>query len=216
MSDRAGGADLAVIFPPRLALFGPPQGPAFRIPALVMGLLQAPLVVSALFLSLHGAILLFYGFGFPDGAPLWWGLAKLSAPGVVVDLFYLFGRVEWVASLPDPRRLDAPPPAVLTVPESSGAMRPADPAPKVPAGRRPADGVLFASGVGALTAALAIALLQTETFDAVLGIKLGGVQFRGEYWNRWWFVFYGLLGGGLASLGGSLTLFLRRLNRKDD
>ena len=213
MSRRDGDLDLAVAFPPRLALFGPPSRSAFRVPALVMGLLQVPLVVSALFVALHVSILAAYGYGFPDPEPLWWWLTKASTPGAVLDVFYLFGRVEWVGTMPDPRRLEAPPPAVLTLPASSGAMRPAEPAPKAATGRRPADGVLFASGAGALAAALALALLQTENFDAVLGVKLGGVQFRGEYWNRWWFVYYGLLYAGLASLVGSLLLYIRRLNK---
>lgn len=188
---------------------------ALRLPSAVVGAFQVPLAISLMTAGLDLAIRLFYGYGMFDGPAAWKTLALVSSPALVLDSLYLFGRLELVKALPNPMRLDAPPPPVLALPgEGERAMRPVDPAPKLPTGRRPADGVLFAFGVASLAVALALALLQTESFDAVLGLKLGGVQFHGTYWNRWWFVFYGFLGAGLAMLTTSLGLFIRRLNAR--
>lgn len=210
--------DLSVVLPPRLALFGAPRGEAFRVPSALMTLLNIPFFVSLLFVVLDLSIRIHSGYGlFEDGTWVW--PALVSAPAAAADLLYLFGRLEWVHSLPDPGRRDPPPPPVLALPggAAEGGLRPVDVrAPSAPLGRRSVDGVLFAGALASLAIALGLALVQQESFDSVLGLKLGGIPFRGTYWNRWWFVFYGFVASGASMLAASAGLFIRRLNRKGD
>lgn len=230
MSGGSPDRDFAIDVPPRLTRFAPEGSWALRLPSALVGVLQVPFGVSVMFGGLELAVRFFYGYGMFEDGRGWKTLAWVSSPALLVDALYLFGRLELVKAMPNPLRLDAPPPPTLALSGSGErAMRPADPAPKLPAGRRPVDGVLFAFGAGCLGIALALALLQTESFDAVLGIKLGGVHLSGThyffgiafgdspldvYWNRWWFVFYGFIGTGLSTLAASLGLFIRRLNAR--
>lgn len=209
---------LEVSLPPRLSLFGPPKGEAFRVPSALMTLLNVPFFVALMFGALDLSLRVYSGYGlFGEGAWVW--PALVSAPAATVDLLYLLGRLEWVDSLPNPGRRDPPPPPVLALPgeASSAGLRPLDVAPaNAPVGRRSVDGVLFAGGLAALGLALALALVQQDSFDSVLGLKLGGIPFRGTYWNRWWFVFYGFAASGASMLAASAGLFIRRLNRRDE
>lgn len=218
MSRRDGDIDLSTVLPTRLALFGPPRGDAFRVPSALMTLLNIPFFIALMFAALDLSLRIYSDYGlFGEGAWVW--PALVSAPAAAADLLYLFGRLEWVHSLPDPGRRDPPPPAVLALPgeAAEGGLRPVDvPDPSAPLGRRSVDGVLSAGGLATLGVALALALVQQDSFDSVLGLKLGGIPFRGTYWNRWWFVFYGLAASGASMLAASAGLFIRRLNRKGD
>lgn len=210
--------ELAVVLPPRLSLFGPPRGSAFRVPSGLMTLLNVPFFIALFFGAMDLSLRWYSGYGlFGEGAWVWPALA--SAPAAAVDLLYLLGRLEWVDALPDPAHRDAPAPPVLALPGAAAgrALRPAAvalPGPLV--GRRSWDGMLFVGGLVSAAAALALMLIQQQSFDSVLGIKLGGIPFRGTYWNRWWFVFYGFVGSAGSLLTASLALFIRRLNRREE
>lgn len=212
MSRRAGDLDLSFSIPPRLTLFSNEGARALRIPLLLFAAIQIPLGLSILGGGLDLALRFFYGLTslVEDGGWRW--LAVISAPALLADFLYLFGRLEWVMALPDPREREAPPPPLLAIPrEAPGALRPFE-RPALPLGRRVVDGLLFFGGLACLGVAWALALLQVDTFDSVLGVKLGGTPFGGTYWNRWWFVYYGFIGAGIASISVSLGLFIYRLN----
>lgn len=188
----------------------------WRVPNALALLLNLPVLVALVFFVIHFGVRLSGGGDLIEGSGwAWFGLA--AAPGAVLDLLAVSGRLSWVDALPDPVSLEAPPPPSLALPGSAGgAMRPAAPAPKAVPGRRSVDGLLFAAGLAAVAAAVTLMLVEQQSFDSVLGIKLGGVWLAGTYWNRWWFVFYGLLAAGGALVSASMALFIRRLNRRQE
>ncbi|MBI2361823.1 MAG: hypothetical protein HYV15_00350 [Elusimicrobia bacterium] len=162
-----------------------------RVPSLVYYVSLVPLALFAMALSMSLAVKVFYGYGFEEGAGgLLGAIVPFSLPGGVMGLMHLLGRLEPVDSLP------APQPA--------------------PAKRLALDGLLTWGGAATTALAFFVAFVQQDSFDAVLGVKLGGVWWQGAYWNRWWFVFYGLLFCGLGSLAAGLLGFTRRLNRGEE
>ena len=202
------------VFPSRIHAFIRPGARAFRIPQVAFMLLQPPVAVGVMFVVIYGGLRIRYGTEVPgDLVNLFLACA---APGLGADVLYLLGRLELVSDMPNALTRDAPPPPTLALPGNAGPLRPVDPRPALPVGRRRADGILFWTGAGILGAAISMALVQTDSFDAVLGIKLGGVWFHGTYWNRWWFVFYALSGCGASSLVMGFLMFVRRLNRRSE
>lgn len=203
-------------FPPRLALFGQPSGWALRCPSVLFGLLSVPLAFFTMMGGIFGLVKLFYGFS-DDGLPgLLWFLGVPSAPGGLLWLLYLAGRLELVDTLPDASRHAVERgPATLALPGGppDQPLRPVSAAPPPVPMRRSAEGLLSVAGAASLALALALAVIEQDSFGTVLGINLGGIRFGGTYWNRWWFVFYFFAWGGAASLAAGFLLLVRRLNR---
>ena len=202
--------------PPRLALFGEPTARPIRCPSVVFYLFGTPLFFFVFVGAIFACVAVFYGYGVDATLGLMWRMALFWSPSLLLTALYIFGRLELVDALPDPKAPAQPKPARLALPDAAeGPLRPMG-AEALPSRRWSSEAVSAYSGCGALAAALLISLIQQDSFDSVLGIKLGGVRFHGTYWNRWWFVFYGLCYGGLFSLGAGFLLFARRLNRRDD
>lgn len=187
---------------------------ALRVPTAPFLLLQLPLSTFVIFGGIDLAIRALYGSAFFESVPWFWLAA--SAPALALNAGRLLGRVELVEALPDPRTKDVPRPVLELPGGRGGALRSAEVVPRLPVGKRARDGVLFSTGVALLCAAGFLAVVQDSSFDSVLGLKLGGVWYRGTYWNRWWFVFYGFCAAGAASTLTGLTLFLARLNRREE
>ena len=206
-----------------------PKGPrrALRVPDKLFLVSLVPLGFLAVYLSISLGVKVFYGYGLFDSfGDLLRVLLPVSAPGAALGLLYLLGRLDPVDRLPSPRAVrEASPPSagLLAIPEDSSEPAPLRPekllvpaGPRIPAKRFGADGRLTWGGAAMAALAILLAVVEQDSFDSVFGIKLGGLWWRGEYWNRWWFVFYGLLGCGLASMGAGLLAFMVRINRGGD
>ncbi|MBI3299674.1 MAG: hypothetical protein HYZ75_16025 [Elusimicrobia bacterium] len=194
------------------------RGWTLKVPEALFWVLSIPVAFVAIGVVLYVGICLSYGYELEAGFPGAWFWLTFS-PGILLSALYAGGRLQLVSSMPSLSATEPPPPATLALP---GAAEPAVPvrsqsAPLAePRKRRAPEGILFWTGVAWLGLAWALAVLQTESFDAVLGIKLGGIRFQGTYWNRWWFVFYGFTAAGVAQVVVAMLLFVRRLNRRDD
>ncbi|MBI5595527.1 MAG: hypothetical protein HY928_05490 [Elusimicrobia bacterium] len=189
-----------------------------KVPSAVYYLSLAPLAFFAMGLFLALAVKFFYGYGFEDGmGSVLRVIAPPALPGGAMGLLHLLGRLEPVDSLPMPQDPGPPVPGRLALPEAGSAPAPMRPE-RLPARpkRLALDGLLTWGGAATTALAFLVAFVQQDSFDAVLGVKLGGVWWHGAYWNRWWFVFYGLLFSGLGLMAAGLLGFTRRLNRREE
>lgn len=192
----------------------------FKVPSALYAVLQLPVFACGVLVFIEVGVRLYSGASLvfdEDLGSFFLFVAASALPGAVTGLLRFAGRIETVDALPDPGEREEAAPALLSITTpGAGGLRPA--ALPRPTGILPRrrDGVLFVAGLVCLGLAAVMMVFQTDSFDALGGIKLGGVWFRGAYWNRWWFVFYGFAAAGVAALVSSMAMFIRRSNREGE
>lgn len=196
-----------------------PEGRPWKFPLALFAVLTLPLKGFGILCFIELGVRLYAGSSLfsSDGiSQMVVFIAVCAVPGGVLVGLKLAGRLELLDALPDPRdKADLPPSRLAIASAGDSSVRPEVVPPEAaPAGRSP-EGLLFVFGLAMLGGAAALVVFETESFDAVFGVKLGGVWWRGEYWNLWWFVFYAVAAVGAAATTAAFSLFVRRINRAE-